>query len=238
MENRRSKKYIAWILAIAMAFTGLGINFSTAYATPGGPPECGKTFNLEAYKVLENKDLEGGEFNFEAYKADANGDPTGSVVATGTNDADGKITFSSITEKKGTYKYVLKEVIPDDEDGVVYDESSKLVTVKVSDRGVRQYNNVVKIEGDSNSYTTSGGANFAVIKQGSEYAIVWTKNQLDWGQRAEIKTQVQLADPSTDKLDFVYIHGERTFFSNGDGEHEDLTWRWIKEKIWGLINSV
>jgi hypothetical protein len=225
MEKKRSKKYIAWILAIAMAFTGLGMNFSTAYAKPWGPPECGKTFNLEAYKVLENKDLEAGDFEFVAYKADANGDPTGPVLATGTNDADGNISFSNITvTKDGTYRYVLKEVIPDDEDkidGVIYDESSKLVTVKVSgNEYVQTISDVIKIDKSQSLYLTTGDANYAVIKQ-STFAIVWTEDLLGPNQRAEIKKQVQMWDNST-MNDFYYIHGEGTFLDWGASRNDDL----------------
>ena len=99
---------------------------------------------LEGTKSLSGRNLTAGEFNFQV--KDKNG-----VVATGSNDATGKISFSKISynlsglekadgsyESEKTYEYTVNEVIPEGAtaennytvNGVTYD--SKTVNVKVT----------------------------------------------------------------------------------------------------------
>ena len=98
---------------------------------------------LEGTKSLSGRNLTAGEFNFQV--KDKNG-----VVATGSNDATGKISFSKISynlsglekadgsyESEKTYEYTVNEVIPEGAtaennytvNGVTYDNS--IFTVKV-----------------------------------------------------------------------------------------------------------
>ena len=96
---------------------------------------------LKAKKVLEGKTLTENQFNFVVY------DSEDKVVATGTNDEDGLVTFSEITGFKladagKTFEYTIKEVIPEGATGnppklagVIYDNTPKTVHVDVSDEG-------------------------------------------------------------------------------------------------------
>ena len=82
---------------------------------------------LEAKKKLEGRDLKADEFTFEVK------DAAGKVVATGKNDADGKITFSNITLNTGEYTFTVYEVIGDVED-TIYDKTSFEVKVTITDK--------------------------------------------------------------------------------------------------------
>ncbi|MCH4158997.1 MAG: hypothetical protein LKF35_02615 [Bifidobacterium minimum] len=90
-------------------------------------------------KTLKNGRLTAGEFHFALTDTD-----TGKVVAKGTNDADGKVTFPAVSyEKSGTHHYTVTEVIPSKATkndagryslgGITYDSSSYAVTVALTD---------------------------------------------------------------------------------------------------------
>ena len=111
--------------------------FANSYDTETG-------ITLEGTKSLSGRTLKDKEFTFEVK------DKAGIVVATGSNDANGKITFSEIKyglsdmKKDGsyasekTYEYIVNEVIPEGVtaengytvNGVTYD--NKTVKVKVT----------------------------------------------------------------------------------------------------------
>ena len=59
----------------------------------------------------------------------------GNVVATGSNDADGNVVFSSITyTQPGSHVYTIREV-KGSETGVTYDDHSYLVYTQITDNG-------------------------------------------------------------------------------------------------------
>lgn len=59
----------------------------------------------------------------------------GNVVATGSNDADGNVVFSSITyTQPGSHVYTVREV-KGSETGVTYDDHSYLVYTQITDNG-------------------------------------------------------------------------------------------------------
>lgn len=97
------------------------LNFTNTYKTGTA------TVTLEGTKVLTGRDLAEGEFSFEVK------DSQGSVVAAGTNDAQGKITFTPITlNAAGEYVYTVSEVQGSAEN-VTYDGKTYTVTVSVVD---------------------------------------------------------------------------------------------------------
>lgn len=86
-------------------------------------------------KTLEGRDMAGGEFTFQLL------DEGGNVVATSTNDADGKATLGPISfTKAGTYTYTVSEVEPAENKlaGVTYDGRTYDVTFTVTDDGSGQ----------------------------------------------------------------------------------------------------
>ncbi|MGI6590307.1 MAG: Spy0128 family protein [Eggerthellaceae bacterium] len=85
--------------------------------------------HIEATKSLNGRDMKKGEFDFILT------DENGETVASGTNDADGKVVMSNIEfTKPGTYKYTLSEV-EGNSAGVEYDPTTYAVTATVTDEG-------------------------------------------------------------------------------------------------------
>ena len=81
-------------------------------------------------KLLSGRALRAGEFNFAVL------DANGTTVATGTNGADGKVTFNNKLSfnKVGTYAYTVIETSADGK-GVTTDKTHHLFHVIVSDVG-------------------------------------------------------------------------------------------------------
>ena len=86
------------------------------------------TDQIKIDKQLTGRDLKKGEFSFELLEG-------GEVIATGSNDAKGKVTFSRITYKKpGTHTYTVREV-KGSAGGVTYDDQLYTVYTTISDNG-------------------------------------------------------------------------------------------------------
>ena len=100
--------------------------------------EAAGSITLTGKKVVEGTDkLKAGEFKFEVKEGVGE---YAKVVATGTNDENGNITFSEISyaynsknNDLGEHVYTVNEVQPKDGDGYVYDLTSRKVVVKVTD---------------------------------------------------------------------------------------------------------
>lgn len=90
------------------------------------------TDQITAKKVLDGRDLKDGEFEFELVE-------DGKVVATGKNDADGKIVMGKITyDKPGTHTYTLREKLPNEaglSNGITYDKTNYTIKTSVIDNG-------------------------------------------------------------------------------------------------------
>jgi len=90
-----------------------------------------ETLNLTGEKTLAGKKLEDNMFSFVVTDDNNNN----AIVATGTNDANGTITFSDITyTAAGSHSYTVKEV-DDKAGGITYDMTGYTVTVDVIDDG-------------------------------------------------------------------------------------------------------
>ena len=103
--------------------------FTNTYSVE--PTKSSVTDSVEVTKKLTGRDLTKGEFKFELLDADGN------TVATGTNDADGKVELGSIEyTKPGEYNYTLHEIDGGKTiDNVVYDSATYTVVVEVTDNG-------------------------------------------------------------------------------------------------------
>ena len=101
-------------------------SFTNTYSVSELPSSI--TDQVKVNKTLEGRTLKEGEFNFELVE-------DGNVVATGSNDADGKVVFSSITyTQPGSHVYTIREV-KGSETGVTYDDHSYLVYTQIIDNG-------------------------------------------------------------------------------------------------------
>ena len=101
--------------------------FTNTYTPPTPPTPSEK--QITTSKILEGRDLLGGEFSFNLL------DANGTVLQTKQNAADGTVTFDPITyteEMIGTHQYTIKEVLPEDKGSVQYDEGQVEVTVTVT----------------------------------------------------------------------------------------------------------
>ena len=101
--------------------------FTNTYTPPTPPIPSEK--QITTSKILEGRDLLGGEFSFNLL------DENGSVLQTKQNAADGTVTFDAIAYTEamiGTHKYTIKEVVPADQANIQYDEGQVDVTVTVT----------------------------------------------------------------------------------------------------------
>ena len=101
--------------------------FTNTYTPPTPPTPSEK--QITTSKILEGRDLQGGEFSFNLL------DENGTVLQTKQNAADGTVTFDAIAYTEamiGTHKYTIKEVLPADKANIQYDEGQVDVTVTVT----------------------------------------------------------------------------------------------------------
>ena len=141
---------------------GPKFTFTNTYSVEELPSSITDQINID--KDLTGRDLKKGEFTFELLE---NGD----VVATGSNDASGNVTFEKITyTQPGHHTYTVREV-NNDLGGVTYDDQLYTVYTQIIDQGngklkaehqavVQMDNEFAPIEGNkitfSNKYEAKG----------------------------------------------------------------------------------
>lgn len=123
----------------AAAFT-----FTNTYSVQ--PVDSSVTDQVTVTKNLTGRDMKAGEFEFQLLEGT-------NVVATGTNDASGKVALSPITyTKPGTHSYTLCEVGGGSQKaGVQYDGSTFAVTTTVTDNGKGTLSVAHKVDNDANT---------------------------------------------------------------------------------------
>ena len=86
------------------------------------------TDQVKVNKSLTGRELRDGEFQFELLEGS-------SVIATGTNDVDGNVTFDKITyTKPGNHRYTVREV-NQGETGITYDDQTYMIYTMITDNG-------------------------------------------------------------------------------------------------------
>ena len=102
--------------------------FTNTYSVT--PVDSSVTDKITAKKVLDGRGLKEGEFSFELVEG-----KDAKIVATGTNDASGKITMSPIEyDKPGTHNYTLREV-KGKTGGITYDGKTYTIETTITDKG-------------------------------------------------------------------------------------------------------
>lgn len=98
------------------------------------PVETSVTDQITATKVLDGRDLKDGEFSFELVEGEGE---DAKVVATGTNNAEGKITMSAVKyTKPGKHTYTLREVNGGTTSkGVTYSDAKFTIETTITDNG-------------------------------------------------------------------------------------------------------
>ncbi len=105
---------------------GPAFTFTNTYTVGELPSSITDQISID--KTLTGRDLRDGEFSFELLES-------GEVIATGSNDAKGKVTFSRITyTEPGTHTYTVREV-KGSAGGVTYDDQLYTVYTTISDNG-------------------------------------------------------------------------------------------------------
>ncbi len=100
--------------------------FTNTYSVDKLPSSI--TDQIKIDKNLTGRDLKEGEFTFELLE-------DGKVVATGSNDASGNVTFNKITyTEPGHHTYTVREV-NNDLGGVIYDDQAYTVYTQIIDQG-------------------------------------------------------------------------------------------------------
>ena len=103
------------------------IEFKNSYTVT--PKDFSVTDQIAATKSLTGRDLKAGEFSFELVEGDK-------VVATGTNDASGKIAMGAVKyDKAGKHTYTLREAKGAEGNGITYDGKTYTVVTTITDKG-------------------------------------------------------------------------------------------------------
>ena len=125
---------------------GAAFTFTNTYSVT--PTDSSVTDQVKTVKRLTGRDLAADEFTFELLE-------DGVVVASGTNDANGNVTLSSIRyEAPGAHTYTLREACPNAlglYKGVAYDGTTYTVVTTVSDNGDGTLAATHKLEGTTES---------------------------------------------------------------------------------------
>lgn len=117
--------------------TDLKFSFENTYDVPPVPSDPTGAGNLtvtKAFTTTPDRPLAAGEFTFELVETAADG--TEKVVSTGTNDANGTVTFGEVTftgADVGEHTYQMREVAGS-AGGVTYDPAEHTVTATVTDQ--------------------------------------------------------------------------------------------------------
>ncbi|MBR2719076.1 MAG: Cna B-type domain-containing protein, partial [Clostridia bacterium] len=134
------------------------LNFTNTYEAKG-------EIVLEGAKTLVGRELAAGEFEFELI------DEAGDVVATATNDAEGKITFTKLTYDTAdigkTYTYTAKEItgsLP----GVIYDAAPITVKVAIADNGDGTLKVTKTVDSADIAFTNTYSAEGAILLAGTK----------------------------------------------------------------------
>ncbi|MEE1532151.1 MAG: FctA domain-containing protein [Collinsella sp.] len=98
------------------------------------PGEFSVTDQITANKVLTGRELAAGEFSFELVEGE---DEDAKVVATGTNNAEGKITMGAVKyDKPGKHTYTLREVKGGTTSkGITYSDAKYTIETTITDNG-------------------------------------------------------------------------------------------------------
>ena len=105
---------------------GPKFTFTNTYSVDKLPSSI--TDQIKIDKKLTGRDLKKGEFTFELLE-------DGKVIATGSNDTSGNVTFDKITyTQPGHHTYTVREV-NNDLGGVTYDDQAYTVYTQIIDQG-------------------------------------------------------------------------------------------------------
>lgn len=108
----------------------VAFTFTNTYSVT--PVETSVTDQITATKVLAGRELAAGEFRFELVEGEGE---DAKVVATGTNNAEGKITMNAVKyDKPGKHTYTLREA-KGNAGGITYSDAKFTIETTITDNG-------------------------------------------------------------------------------------------------------
>lgn len=127
-DNGLGKLTVARVDANGNELSGPAFTFTNSYSVT--PTTSSVTDQIKVHKTLTGRTLDANEFTFELIE-------DGRVVATGTNDASGKVTLSGIEyTSPGIHYYTIREHgHGTTANGVTYSDATYRVTTTVKDNG-------------------------------------------------------------------------------------------------------
>lgn len=125
-DDGHGKLTVTRVDANGNELSGPAFAFTNSYSVK--PITSSVTDQIKVHKTLTGRDLAAGEFTFELVE-------DGDVIATGTNDASGNVTFGSIEyARPGVHHYMIRERGHGTaENGVTFSDASYGVTTTVVD---------------------------------------------------------------------------------------------------------
>ena len=125
-DDGHGKLTVARVDANGKELSGPAFTFTNSYSVKSVSSSV--TDQIKVHKTLTGRDLAAGEFTFELVE-------DGGVIATGTNDASGNVTFGSIEyARPGVHHYTIRESGHGTaENGVTFSDASYGVTTTVVD---------------------------------------------------------------------------------------------------------
>lgn len=125
-DDGHGKLTVTRVDANGNELSGPAFAFTNSYSVK--PITSSVTDQIKVHKTLTGRDLAAGEFTFELVE-------DGDVIATGTNDASGNVTFGSIEyARPGVHHYMIRERGHGiAENGVTFSDASYGVTTTVVD---------------------------------------------------------------------------------------------------------
>lgn len=127
-DNGLGKLTVARVDEHGNVLSGPAFTFTNSYSVT--PTTSSVTDQIKVHKTLTGRTLDANEFTFELIE-------DGRVVATGTNDASGKVTLSGIEyTSPGIHNYTIRERgHGTTANGVTYSDATYRVTTTVKDNG-------------------------------------------------------------------------------------------------------
>lgn len=127
-DNGLGELTVARVDANGNELSGPAFTFTNSYSVT--PTTSSVTDQIKVHKTLTGRTLDANEFTFELIE-------DGRVVATGTNDASGKVTLSGIEyTSPGIHNYTIREHgHGTTANGVTYSDATYRVTTTVKDNG-------------------------------------------------------------------------------------------------------
>lgn len=127
-DNGLGKLTVARVDANGNELSGPAFTFTNSYSVT--PTTSSVTDQIKVHETLTGRTLDANEFTFELIE-------DGRVVATGTNDASGKVTLSGIEyTSPGIHNYTIREHgHGTTANGVTYSDATYRVTTTVKDNG-------------------------------------------------------------------------------------------------------